>query len=88
MSHVNKPNWQNQDLGRRELHRQNIALQNKLDELLGSLLITLHSTITAGRLLFLSQVVSKIPELLSYAQNTLKSSALQEYCLEMSKSLG
>ena len=37
MSQVNKKEWQETDLGRRELHRQNKRLQQKLDELLGSI---------------------------------------------------
>lgn len=37
MSQAERKQWQEQDLGRRELHRQNVALQKKLDELLGSI---------------------------------------------------
>ena len=36
MSQANKNQWQDQDLGRRELHRQNKRLQQKLDDMLAS----------------------------------------------------
>ena len=36
MSQVNKNQWQDPDLGRRELHRENKRLQQKLDDLLAS----------------------------------------------------
>ncbi len=37
MNQANKRDWQEQDLGRRELHRHNVRLQQKLDELLASI---------------------------------------------------
>lgn len=37
MSQANKQPWHDQDLGRRELHRHNKRLQQKLDDLLGSI---------------------------------------------------
>jgi two-component system cell cycle response regulator len=37
MSQANNQTWHDQDLGRRELHRENKRLQQKLDELMGSI---------------------------------------------------